>query len=59
MKKKNANGKPERTATRSVRSLAPASGVGAFIGLLSALDPDCDENSDETESEENTFGLFM
>lgn len=49
--------KREREARENGNAIGAV--VGSVIGFLSALDPDCDENSDETESEENTFGLFM
>ena len=49
--------KREREARENGNAIGAV--VGSAIGLLSALDSDCDEDLNETESEENTFGLFM
>ena len=49
--------KREREARENGNAIGAV--VGSAIGLLSELDSDCDEDFNETESEENTFGLFM
>ena len=49
--------KREREARENGNAIGAV--VGSAIGLLSALDSDCDEDFNETESEKNTFGLFM
>ena len=49
--------KREREARENGNAIGAV--VGSAIGLLSTLDPYCDDDPDETESDENTFGLFM
>ena len=49
--------KREREARENGNAIGAV--VGSAIGLLSVLDSDCDEDFNETESEENTFELFM